>query len=130
MSKDSLFPFSFDNSACKDCGGKCCTGESGYVFVSIQEMQDIAQSLQLSFESFTLQFVRKVGYRFSLIEKSYENGLACVFFDTHTRQCGIYAHRPAQCRSFPFWEAHRHLDSKALALLRQECAGIITKQKE
>ena len=26
--------FGFDGGKCEECGGKCCAGESGYVFLS------------------------------------------------------------------------------------------------
>lgn len=124
MNTNKAYPFSFEPSACRGCGGRCCIGESGYVFISIDEMMALASHLELSFESFAKQYVRKVGYRFSLLEKSYNNGLACVFFDTQTKQCSIYDHRPKQCRSYPFWEAHQKLNDAELALLKQECPGI------
>lgn len=128
MNTDKDYPFSFEGSACEGCGGKCCVGESGYVFVSIDEMQKIASFLALEFESFTKSYVRKVGYRFSFIEKPYQNALACVFFDTGSKQCSIYAHRPKQCRTYPFWEAHKNLDKNDLQTLCNECKGIKLKE--
>lgn len=128
MNTDKDYPFNFDGSACEGCGGKCCVGESGYVFVSIDEMQKIASFLALEFESFTKSYVRKVGYRFSFIEKPYQNALACVFFDTDSKQCSIYAHRPKQCRTYPFWEAHKNLDKNDLQTLCNECKGIKLKE--
>lgn len=128
MNTDKDYPFSFENSACESCGGKCCVGDSGYVFVDIKEMQEIASFLGLAFESFTKAYVRKVGYRFSFIEKSYQNGLACVFFDTDSKQCSIYAYRPKQCRTYPFWEAHKNLNKQDLQTLCNECKGIKIKE--
>ena len=58
MNTDKDYPFNFDGSACEGCGGKCCVGESGYVFASIDEMQKIASFLALEFESFTKSYVR------------------------------------------------------------------------
>nr|WP_231944872.1 MULTISPECIES: YkgJ family cysteine cluster protein [Helicobacter] len=130
IQKDSMsdYPFSFDASKCEGCGGKCCIGESGYVFASIKEMQEIAAFLALSFESFCMQYVRKVGYRFSFLEKPYQNGLACVFFDDG--KCGIYALRPAQCRNFPFWESHKSLSGDDFVSLTHMCAGIRAKKEQ
>lgn len=104
----------------------CCKGESGYVFVSIDEMQQIAAFLGVSFEAFCLRYARKIGYRFSLVEKTCDNGLACVFLDTNN-MCSIYAVRPKQCITFPFWEAHKHLNETALMALQNECPGIYIK---
>ena len=44
--------------------------------------------------------------RRSLVE--YANG-DCVFFDSERRSCKVYALRPRQCRTWPFWESNlRH----------------------
>ena len=29
------FSFGFSKKACETCGGKCCVGESGYIFLSL-----------------------------------------------------------------------------------------------
>lgn len=118
------FEFSFDSSACGSCGGRCCVGESGYIFLTLKEAESIATFLGVGFEDFVLHYVKKVGYRFSLIEKPYEDGFACVFFDTAKKQCGIYATRPAQCRSFPFWQGAKEQLTELCAL----CPGIVRTQ--
>lgn len=120
------FEFSFDSSACGSCGGRCCVGESGYIFLTLKEAESIATSLGVAFEDFVLHYVKKVGYRFSLIEKPYEDGFACVFFDTAKKQCGIYEKRPAQCRSFPFWQGLRARGQ--FAELCTLCPGIVRTQ--
>ena len=73
------FKFCFYPSKCEQCGGKCCVGESGYVFVNVDEMLAMAKFLGLAFEVFTQKFVRKVGYKFSLIETPRElsNDFCC-----------------------------------------------------
>lgn len=113
------FRFSFDESKCKECGGKCCIGESGYVFVSIDEMRVIARFLNMEFEAFTRQYIRQVGDKYSLIEKEHISGRACVFFDD-VKQCVIYDMRPRQCREFPFWDSFRNNPSGAC----RECPGV------
>lgn len=97
-------------------------GESGYIFVSLTEAESIASFLGLEFASFLLRYVKKVGYRFSLLEKPYNEGFACAFFDTEAKCCGIYAVRPRQCRSFPFWESLR--EPSALEQLCALCPGV------
>lgn len=116
------FGFCFDTDKCGVCGGKCCTGSEGYVFVKIDEMLEIAQGLGMEFGEFSSKFVRKVGYRFSLLEKPCGDGLACVFY--HEGKCGIYANRPKQCRDFPFWENHKNLSPKDFEALQKECIGV------
>ena len=82
------FGFYFDTDKCEMCGGKCCTGKEGYVFVSAYEMLEIAKMLDMEFEEFTGSFVRKVGYRYSFVEKPCDDGLACVFYNEG--KCGIW----------------------------------------
>ncbi|MGX2983123.1 YkgJ family cysteine cluster protein [Helicobacter sp. 23-1045] len=119
LTKDG-FGFSFNPSKCAECGGKCCIGESGYIFLSKDEMGKIAEFLGLNFGDFTSRFVRQVGVKYSLIEKPYQNGFACIFFDESTRQCQIYPVRPAQCKEFPFWDIFKNNTDGA----KRECEGV------
>ncbi len=113
------FDFSFDEKACEKCGGKCCTGESGNVFVSEEEVRVLRQNLGLNEEEFALKFLRKKGFKTSFKEVEFEGGYACVFFDTIRRNCKIYEYRPAQCRSFPFWNYYKDRKEE----LKKECIG-------
>lgn len=124
------FAFSFNSSACNTCGGRCCTGESGYIFCSITEMEQISAFLKLPFNEFTQKYVKKVGYKFSLIEKPYNNEYACVFFDEESKKCSIYDVRPKQCRTFPFWDGFRDTTSKDYELLLEMCPGIELDKKD
>ncbi|MDE7176147.1 MAG: YkgJ family cysteine cluster protein [Helicobacter sp.] len=122
MLKDSDFPFGFDSSKCEQCGGKCCTGEAGYIFVTPQEIQGIAQFLGLEFDTFCQKFVKKVGYRYSLCEILESNGAySCVFFKNG--RCQIYPKRPAQCVRFPFWDCYKEEWTDLL----KECIGVVKK---
>lgn len=87
---------------CTQCGG-CCSGAPGYVWVNAAEIAAIAQLLEQDEELFRQRFVRKVGGRFSLIE--YPDG-DCIFLDPKTRGCTVYAARPIQCRTWPFWSSN------------------------
>ncbi|STQ86691.1 YkgJ family cysteine cluster protein [Helicobacter muridarum] len=126
------FDFSFDPSKCAECGGKCCYGESGYVFLKIEEIALIAEFLNIPFEDMCLRYIRKVGYRFSLIEKTCNNkymGVGCVFFNEDSMCCDIYPVRPKQCQSFPFWDSyadsHKNKDKNKKELIGR-CIGVIT----
>ncbi|SQB98450.1 flagellin N-methylase family protein [Helicobacter fennelliae] len=116
------FSFRFSSEACKTCGGKCCTGESGYIFLTLQEAQNISAFLQIPFEDFALRYLKKVGYRFSLIEKPYNGQWACVFFDEQKKNCLVYEYRPKQCRTFPFWESYKQKAN--LKELLEICPGV------
>jgi len=114
------FDFAFDVSACEKCAGNCCIGESGYIWVSPSEMQNISDFLGLNIDKFYKKYVEKVKYKYSLKEIEYNGGFKCVFFDEDKRGCTIYPVRPKQCRSFPFWE-HFKTNTKEV---EDECPGI------
>ena len=105
---------------CTGCG-KCCKGGPGYVWVSLEEMQTIAQFLGMVFDDFTRKFVRQANGKYSLIEIEEGHEYACVFLKEN--QCSIYEARPTQCRTFPFWG--KHLASKEnWDNLKSDCEGI------
>jgi len=56
--------------ACTQCG-HCCSGGPGYVWLTDDDMQRIANYLKLPLETFTRTYVRKVNghSRFALTEK-------------------------------------------------------------
>lgn len=87
---------------CTGCGD-CCTGSAGYVWVNKEDLAALAKEVGVSIEEFEARFVREVGVRKSLIE--YDNG-DCVFFDNKSRKCRVYAARPRQCRTWPFWDSN------------------------
>ncbi len=118
------FSFSFYPNACKECGGECCVGESGYIFLTLNEAEKIATFLSLSLEDFARKYLLKVGYRFSLIEKPYKDGFACVFFDETTKSCQIYPLRPRQCVKFPFWDKLKGKKCSDLGELFALCRGV------
>lgn len=115
------FSYAFDPSACSSCGGNCCTGESGNIFVSVTEITAIAKLLNRDEGEFRRTFLRKEGFRFSLKEKKVNGSYDCVFFDRSLNGCSIYTARPLQCRTFPFWDYFRHRIDE----LKAECPGII-----
>lgn len=83
---------------CTRCGA-CCTGAPGYVWVTPEEIADLAGHLGLAIEAFSRRYVRQVGGRLSLIERP--NG-DCIFWE-RAAGCTVYPARPAQCRTWPFW---------------------------
>lgn len=125
MLENSNFGFHFDESKCAECGGKCCKGEKGYIFITPQEIQKVADFLSMDFEKFCLLYLKKVGYRYSLIEKLEQSGTgyACIFFDETQGMCQIYEMRPKQCLKFPFWDCYRD----DFETLLKECIGVVKK---
>lgn len=114
------FKYGFDESKCESCGGKCCTGESGNIFVNQEEIRLLREHFKLDELEFRERFLRKVGFKFSLKEKEFEDGFACIFFDIKRRNCSIYALRPTQCKAFPFWDYFKTHKKE----LEKECIGI------
>ncbi len=86
---------------CTRCG-HCCTGAPGHVWVSDDELAEIAEFLREPEEEVAGLYARPVGRRRSLREKA--NG-DCVFYDRQ-KGCTIYPVRPRQCRTWPFWESN------------------------
>jgi uncharacterized protein len=87
---------------CTGCGD-CCTGDPGYVWVNREDIAALAAEAKLDIATFEARYVRSVGVRKSLNERA--NG-DCVFFDSKTRKCRVYAARPRQCRTWPFWDSN------------------------
>jgi Fe-S-cluster containining protein len=110
------------NFTCTQCGN-CCTGGPGYVWISGREIVRLARHLQLTPAQVVERYCRKVNGRFSLNERRNARGeYDCVFMTTEPvrpapadssghdtavvqtrRSCSIYAVRPLQCRTWPFW---------------------------
>jgi len=87
---------------CTQCG-ECCSGEPGFVWVDQEEIDAMADEMQLSAEVFEQRFVRQVGTDRSLTE--YPDG-DCILLDPETRKCSVYQSRPIQCRTWPFWDSN------------------------
>jgi len=115
------YHYSFDPNACESCGGNCCTGESGYIYLNQKEIEAIAAYLELPMAEFKEEYLFKKGYKFSIKEHLVDASHDCIFFDRKISGCGIYPVRPTQCRSFPFWPYFKQNHDE----LKAECPGII-----
>ena len=109
---------------CQQCG-RCCAGpEEGYVWVTPAEITAIAAHLGMDEVAFRSRYVRKVRRRFSLKEQPHTKD--CIFLranDDGGRGCGIYAVRPMQCRTWPFW-ASNLASPDSWSMAQQRCSGI------
>jgi Fe-S-cluster containining protein len=82
----------------------------------------MADFLELTIEEFATMYMKKVRWRYSIIEKKLdEENFACIFFDDNLKQCTIYPVRPLQCRTFPFWEIFK----SNIMEVKRECPGVI-----
>ena len=111
---------------CTLCGA-CCTGPPGYVLFTDEEADAIASFLGVTRAEFEERWTHETPEGRSLIEKKTSAGFDCIFLDRTAipgkAVCGIYEHRPAQCRTWPFWadnlRSSRHWDAAA-----RGCPGI------
>ena len=103
---------------CTQCG-LCCSGEPGYVWVEPDEIQAMADAMDMTVEAFESDFVRKVGAQKSLRE--YPDG-DCILLDPEKRTCLVYKARPTQCRTWPFWDSNLE-SKKAWKETCEECPG-------
>lgn len=87
---------------CTQCHA-CCRFEPGYVFLSERDVQRLLTATGLRRDEFIQKYCRIVesgdSHLLSLKEK---DNYDCIFWDGG---CTVYAHRPLQCRSYPFWSS-------------------------
>jgi len=114
------FDYSFNPNACESCEGRCCTGESGSIFATKSEFQNIAKHLDLSMDELKEKYLIKVNKRYSLSEIRYNESYDCIFYNRSNNGCNIYDVRPSQCRTFPFWDFFKTDPQE----LKDECPGV------
>jgi len=119
MSKESPWYKDGLRFQCTECG-KCCTGQPGYVWVSEEEMQKIADHLQISLKDFKCRYTRLKGGRYALLELP-KRDHDCIFLKDN--KCSIYPVRPKQCRTFPWWKDNLK-SPEAWKRAAVECEGI------
>ncbi len=87
---------------CTRCG-KCCTGFTGTVTVSDEEIAVLAARLEMDEAAFRDRYTRFMPAGFvSLKEKA---NYDCVFWSKE-HGCLVYEDRPTQCRTWPFWRSN------------------------
>lgn len=128
---------------CTQCGN-CCTGGPGYVWISEEEIERLAEFLKMTAVEVRKTYCRKIGGKWSLNEHRTREGLYdCVFLTElpakapakgknlprgasvplKRRGCSIYPVRPLQCRTWPFW--HSNLaDEESWAAAGKKCPGL------
>ncbi len=85
---------------CTACG-KCCVNHGDgyeYVFSNRKERAALARHFGVTLEEFERRWCERidgVGLSFK------SRGDGCIFLKAG--RCSVYALRPGQCRSFPFW---------------------------
>ncbi len=107
---------------CTQCGN-CCTGAPGYVWVTLREVEKIAEFLGRPGRGLTRKHLRRVGRRYSLTEDAKSGD--CCFLETRNgaRVCSIYPVRPLQCRTWPFWKSNLR-SPETWAAAAENCPGM------
>ena len=82
------------------CCAYCCSGEPGDVWVTSADIERIAARLGMTARDVADAYLAKRGSRYSIRERP--NG-ECAFLERG--RCRIYAVRPAQCVTYPFWRS-------------------------
>lgn len=104
---------------CTQCG-KCCTGSPGFVWITQEDIQEMARFLAISPQEFIELYTRRAHGRLALLEKSISYD--CIFLK-NKKECQLYGSRPKQCRQFPWWPGN--LESKKnWEEAARECEGI------
>jgi Fe-S-cluster containining protein len=86
--------------ACTRCGKCCETAGEYYVFLSEQEAERIRRFLGLSPAWFRRRYLSHLDDGQLVLDAGH--GARCIFLGREGR-CRIYAARPVQCRTYPFW---------------------------
>jgi len=111
---------------CTQCGN-CCTGPTGFVWVSDEELRAIAAALGRPESEIERHFTRLLHGRRSLTEVPTQHGYDCVFLDRESQPgkalCRIYEARPMQCRTWPFWPENLR-QGRDWQRAAQTCPGI------
>jgi Fe-S-cluster containining protein len=70
------------------------------VYLDPEEVEDLAEFLEVSPAAFRRRytFVDEDGW--TQLRTAEQR---CVFLEPHGGRCRVYAARPTQCRTFPFW---------------------------
>ena len=84
---------------CQGCGD-CCRGPGGYVWVTLEEAENLAQAINMPFEEFAAKMLRSTLSGLALVDSSDGN---CPLLGDDGR-CKTYHARPLQCRTWPWWE--------------------------
>jgi Fe-S-cluster containining protein len=88
---------------CTRCGN-CCTGAPGFVWVTDEELEALADFLGEPVEQVRKLYARPTNTDRGPTLREKSNG-DCVFYDRQ-KGCTVYPVRPRQCRTWPFWESN------------------------
>ncbi|MDR2864292.1 MAG: YkgJ family cysteine cluster protein [Spirochaetaceae bacterium] len=121
---NSKKPFYADglSFSCVSCS-LCCRRDSGYVFLTENDLRLLLNELAMPYEEFVPVYCRWVklgtsGFEFLSLKET--SNYDCIFWK---KTCSVYKARPLQCRNYPFWKdllISKKIWKEALA----ECPGV------
>jgi len=116
----------YNEGLCFECAqcGRCCSGPGeGYIWVTGAEAERIARYLSISQNELKQKYLKRVGWRMSIIEEAATKD--CIFLrnEAGIKTCTIYEVRPNQCRTWPFWKQNLQNEDSWQAA-GQRCGGI------
>lgn len=85
---------------CQRCGG-CCAGSPGQVWITEDELVEIAAFLDMDSDTFRDRYTEAVEGRGRCLKE--RGNFDCIFYNRR-QGCVIYPYRPRQCRTWPFWK--------------------------
>jgi len=86
--------------SCTQCGQCCATAGDYYVYLNEAESERIRACLQLSRSWFRRRYLQRLDDGDQVLASG--PGERCIFLGANGK-CRVYAVRPVQCRSYPFW---------------------------
>lgn len=105
--------------SCTECGGCCYGSDQHHVFLTQADFERITNYLEISAAWFRRRYVQR--FEDEWVLRSRPDG-GCVFLD-HDHRCRIYAQRPLQCATYPFWPELLKT-AKAWQQEKRRCEGI------
>jgi Fe-S-cluster containining protein len=102
---------------CTECG-KCCTGASGSVYLSQEDLERLAAHFRRPVGAFVRKNTQMLHGRRALQNRDSGD---CIFLNGKT--CSVYEARPVQCRSFPWWNSNLR-DPESWQEAAKDCEGI------
>ncbi|MCC8181251.1 MAG: YkgJ family cysteine cluster protein [Planctomycetes bacterium] len=84
--------------SCQGCGD-CCRGPGGYVWVTLDEAEQLAAAVGMEFDAFAAAMLRRTPQGLALVDDGKGD---CPLLGDDGR-CRVYHQRPLQCKTWPWW---------------------------
>ena len=107
---------------CTGCGNCCAGPDEGYIWITKPEIEFLAEHLGMTVEQLRSDYLKRIANRSSIIEEPASKD--CIFLgEGPCRGCAVYAVRPNQCRTWPFWN-HNLRSPYEWNLAGMKCPGM------